>query len=36
MNKEVVHFDIKTKYFLGTGWFLFSLVIAGCEYYGVI
>ena len=34
--KEIVHFDNNTKYFLGAGWVLFSLAIAGCEYYGVI
>lgn len=34
--KEVVHFDINTKYFLISGWILFASAIAGCEYYGVI
>tara|TARA_B100000941_G_scaffold92303_1_gene64076 strand:- start:2173 stop:2274 length:102 start_codon:yes stop_codon:yes gene_type:complete len=29
-------FDSNTKYFLGAGWFLFSLTIVGCEHYGVI
>ena len=28
--------DNNTKYFLISGWILFSLTIAGCEYHGII